>query len=73
MQLILTVHYIITNTYIWCALFKMASVVSEGDVGEDGMSKEEREKQRKRKAAERLREINKRKKIERVGHQKQVL
>ena len=50
--------------------FKVAPVVSEGDVGEDGMSKEEREKQRKRKAAERLREINKRKKMERVSHQK---
>ena len=48
-------------------LFKVTPVVSEGDVGEDGMSKEEREKQRKRKAAERLREINKRKKTERVS------
>jgi len=42
--------------------------VTEGDVGEDGMTKEEREKQRKRKAAERLREINKRKKTEKVCH-----
>ena len=47
---------------------KVTSVVSEGDVGEDGVSKEEREKQRKRKAADRLREINKRKKIEKVKH-----
>ena len=46
---------------------KVTSVASEGDMGEDGVSKEEREKQRKRKAAERLREINKRKKIERVS------
>lgn len=42
--------------------------MTEGDVGEDGMTKEEREKQRKRKAAERLREINKRKKTEKVCH-----
>ena len=47
-------------------------MVNEGDVGEDGMSKEEREKQRKRKAAERLREINKRKKMERVRFHKQL-
>lgn len=47
-------------------------MANEGDVGEDGMSKEEREKQRKRKAAERLREINKRKKMERVSKNKNI-
>ena len=60
--------FIIDKTWL-----KVASLASEGEVGEDGMTKEERDKQRKRKAAERLREINKRKKMERVNQQKELI